>query len=508
MKNRLFTGLFLFTLLMVFFFVSASIDGTQKLLFQQSNEKFSEVREKILKAVDSEKIPSMAVAAAKNGKIIWEEGFGWTDREKQIKATEHTMYSLASISKPITSTGLMILLERGLVKLDDPVNKLIAPAKLTAFEGNAEDATVKHLLNHTSGLPLHYTFFYEDEPYSKPSMKESISRYGILVHPPGYTYQYANFGFGIIDHIISQVSGQSYSDFMKKEVFLPLGMTHTSIDIGPGLEQFAAARYDNEKDPIPFYTFDHPGASAVFSSAHDLVRFGMFHLKDKLPDQKQILKDETLDLMHYEGSLSSAEGGYKLGWGFSRDYYGYASLSHGGGMPGVSTTLRIFPEDDIAIVVLTNMGNLLQGEIADDIAGVLLPEFTENKKKARKRRMNIPKPYSPIKELVGEWEGKIMTYEGEVPVEMNFQDDGDIHIKLNRLPKTLLNTIRFEDDWLTGRFEGTIPTGDGKLHEHNIFLRMKLKDKKLNGYATVQTTTKRTYWGISSYICLNKIEGK
>ncbi|MFC1726461.1 serine hydrolase domain-containing protein [candidate division KSB1 bacterium] len=506
MKNRLFSGIFIIGLLSVFVFLSASFDRVEESRVQVKSEKFSEVREKIISAVNRGRIPSMAVAVSKGGIIIWEEGFGWADLQKQIKATAHTMYSLASISKPITATGLMILLERGLVKLDDPVNKLISPAALRAFEGKAEDATVKHLLNHTSGLPLHYTFFYEDEPYSKPPMPESISRYGILVHPPGEIYQYANFGFGIIDFIISRVSKENYTDFMKKEVFLPLGMTHTSIDIGPGLEQYAAVRYDNDKDPIPFYTFDHPGASAVFSSAHDLVRFGMFHLKDKLPGQKQILKDETLDLMHYEGDISSAEGGYKLGWGFNKDNYGYPSLSHGGGMPGVSTSLKIFPTEDIAIVVLNNIGSPLGGAISDDIAGILLPEFSENKRKARRKPMNIPKPYSPTEELIGQWEGKIVTYQGEVPVEINFQEDGDINIKLNKSLKTILNGINFELNWFTGQFEGTIPTDDARMYEHNIFLRMKLKDKKLSGYATAQTTTKRLYWGLSSYISLTKEE--
>ncbi len=66
---------------------------------------------------------------------------------------------------------------------------------------------------------------------------------------------------------------------MRQEVFVKLGMTRTSIGIGPGLEHYQAARYDENGAPLPFYDFDHPGASAVFSSAHDLVRFGMFHLK-------------------------------------------------------------------------------------------------------------------------------------------------------------------------------------------------------------------------------------
>ena len=114
---------------------------------------------------------------------------------------------------------------------------------------------------------------------------------------PGERYQYSNLGYGILDHVITRVSGRSYADFMREEVFQPLGLTHTSVNIGPGLEKHQAIRYGTDGLPIPFYDFDHPGGSAVYASAHDLVRFGMFHLKAHLPDQKAILKDQTIDEM-------------------------------------------------------------------------------------------------------------------------------------------------------------------------------------------------------------------
>ncbi len=79
----------------------------------------------------------------KDGVIIWEEGFGWADRENRIPADEHTMYSLASISKPITTTGLMILMERGELDLDTPINDYLGDAKLKAWVGDPNDATVR-----------------------------------------------------------------------------------------------------------------------------------------------------------------------------------------------------------------------------------------------------------------------------------------------------------------------------------------------------------------------------
>ena len=97
----------------------------------QETEQFEPVRQRIAKALADTNVPSIAVAVARDGKIIWEQGFGWADRENRVPASEHTLYSLASISKPITATGLMVLKERGKIDLDKPVNDYLGEAKLT-----------------------------------------------------------------------------------------------------------------------------------------------------------------------------------------------------------------------------------------------------------------------------------------------------------------------------------------------------------------------------------------
>jgi Beta-lactamase len=165
------------------------------------------------------------------------------------------------------------------------------------------------------------------------SSDETIARYGILVNPPGEVFEYSNLGFGILDHIVTRASGMDYADYMRQQVFIPLGMMRTSVGIAPGLEPYAAQRYDSRQRPMPFYDFNHRGAGAVYASAHDLVRFGMFHLKDHLSDQHAILKDETIDLMHRP--VPPAE--YGFGWAVTADDNGYLRYSHTGGMPGVAT---------------------------------------------------------------------------------------------------------------------------------------------------------------------------
>ncbi|MGQ0715631.1 MAG: serine hydrolase domain-containing protein, partial [Gemmatimonadaceae bacterium] len=330
--------------------------------------RFDSVRAFIRRTMEENAVPSIAVAVARNGEIIWEEGFGWADLEGKVAATPHTMYSLASISKPITATAIMTLVERGTVELDQPVNHYLGTGKLTGLAGDARGATVRRVMSHTAGLPLHYQFFYQTGGYARPSMDETIGRYGILAITPGEVFEYSNLGYGVLDHVIARMSGQSYAEYMRAAVFRPLGMTRTSVDIDAGLGPYAAQRYDSKQRPIPFYTFDHPGGSAVYASAHDLVRFGIFHLKHRLRDQRRILADSTIDVMQRVHTPDTTDFGYGLGWGLTKDENSYRVVSHSGGMPGVSTVLKLYPSENVAIVALANKNGPAPFRIAEEIA--------------------------------------------------------------------------------------------------------------------------------------------
>src|SRR3954471_8133903 len=102
-----------------------------------SADSFARVRELIRAQLTDHALPSLAVAVAHDGVIVWEEGFGWADRANRIPATPHTLYSLASISKPITATGLMILQQRGLLDLDHPIDEYLGDTKVNARVGSA-----------------------------------------------------------------------------------------------------------------------------------------------------------------------------------------------------------------------------------------------------------------------------------------------------------------------------------------------------------------------------------
>ncbi|MBI2616497.1 MAG: beta-lactamase family protein [Gemmatimonadetes bacterium] len=469
-------------------------------------DRFDPVRAAIRRVMDSTGVPAIAVALAQNGRITWEEGFRWADREKRVPATEHTMFSLASISKPITATGLMRMVEEGKVDLDAPANRYLGLGKLTGLGGDADQATVRRVMSHTAGLPLHYTFYYAGLDYGEPTMDEAIARYGIVVYPPGQAYQYSNLGYGIVDHIIERVSGVPYADYLRTRVFAPLGLTRMSVHVGPGLEPYVAQRYDPQLRPIPFYDFDHDGGSAVWASAHDLVRFGMFHLKERLPDQQRILADSTIDLMHRSATPPSAGGEYGLGWG-SVNEFGFRRVNHTGGMPGVATILAIYPSERTAVVVLANQAATPYERILQEILSVAFPlRYADSLRlrRAQPPRLAETPRFTPPAELAGEWTGTLRTWQRTLRFKLTFQPDGDVQAQVGDNAPALVNGARWANGVLTGRFTGTISTPDASRHRHSVLLQLRLLDGKLKGQASAQTTDEPVYFALTSYVELGK----
>jgi len=473
------------------------------------DNRLNRVKARIIRDVSEGKVPSLSVALAKNGEVIWEEAFGWANKEKRIKATPHTMYPLGSISKPFTATGFMTLVKKGLIHLDDPVEDYLGSLKLTAYEGDAKDATVKRVLNHTSGLTEYYNNFFMDEPYPCTGIEETIRRYGFLITPPGEIAQYSNMGYGIIGYIISKISKKSYAQFMKEEVFLPLNLTHTTFGIEKGKEQHAAISYDGRGFPIPSYISPTQGNSGIYSSAHDLIRFGMFHLKDHLTDQKQILNDNDLQKMHSEWDPKAMylDDYYGLGWIIDEEWNGYHVIYHHGGDAGVNTTLFLIPSEDLAVTVLCNANSMVPFQVCDDIVSAILPEFAENLKKRRqaagekkeKRKVDIPVKY------IGEWKGKIKTYEGDINVRMIIQNDGDCHITLDGQPGTPVQHVGYSNFSIHGIFNGKIPTKDTGRHPYIVQLFAVSRGDRLSGRVTASAKRKGyDAYNLSYYIELKK----
>ncbi|HEX4382499.1 MAG TPA: serine hydrolase domain-containing protein [Myxococcales bacterium] len=426
-----------------------------------------------------QQVPSISIAVAKGDKILWEESFGYADRERQILATPDTSYSLASISKPITGTALFTLVKTGKLDLDKPINDYLGAAKLRARIGDAGAATVRRVANHSAGLPEHFQFFYENEPWRVPSADETILRFGNLFAPPGERFEYSNLGYGVLSSLISRLSGKTFGGYLRQEVFLPLGMTHSSLEPMP----FQAVRYGVDGLPIPWYETDHEGASAIFASAHDLVRFGQFNAKAHLRDQKAILSDAELDALHAPTMDEGNGKGYGAGWETSSGS-GYTTLAHTGGMPGVATELRVVPAEKLVVVVLCNSeAYQLTHEIADRIMASQLPRF----KPERRMPPGQYDAFAPPKELLGTWKGRVSTYSGDIPFIITIPETGDVHVKLGEKLTALLNRAHLSKaGQLRGIFTGNLGLEEELRRPHILGLNLNLRGNVLNGEITTR----------------------
>ena len=467
-----------------------------------SADPFEAVRKRIHEAIDDGKTPSIAVAVSRGSEIVWEEAFGWANREKNIAATPRTPYSLASISKPITATGLMILVERGKVRLDQPINRYLGKAKLRGGIGDPARATVRRVASHTAGLPLHYHFFQVDEAFRRPSMEDTIRRYGVLVTKPGERYQYANLGYGILDYVIERISGKKYPVFMDQEVFAPLGLGDTFIPTEPDEAHERAVRY-HDSQPLPFYDFDHRGASAVFSSAHDLVRFGMFHLWMGSEGARPVLSRRSIKRMRKPVTVRPNGGSYAIGWEIS-DQRGVRTVGHHGSMSGVSTSLLLIPSLKAAVVVLSNTHTSLAVSLSREIADVLLGarSLEEAPRQTGKNDGNPAglneSPSFPGR-VTGFWKGRIETYQDTLPLKIWLTPAGKAEAQVGDQPRAEVLRAAFKGGRLEAAIKGDVGTPDAGRRRYLLVLDLKLRGDVLNGSATALSTPGRPLGNALSY---------
>jgi CubicO group peptidase (beta-lactamase class C family) len=467
------------------------------------SDRYAAVRDYIRSQLVTTSVPSIAVAVFRDGRIDWEQGFGWADREGRVEATPDTMYSLASISKSFTATGLMVLAAQNRIDLDKPINDYLGDGKLTVRIGNPADATVRSVANHTSGLPFHAQFFYSDEPYRRPPMDLTILRYGNLIDRPGAHYNYSNLGYGILGEVLAHQSHENYGDFMRESVFLPLGLTRTSVDVPEALKPYVAARYEINGTRLPYYDTDHPGASEVWSSAHDLIRFAAFHLRAHLSDQKQILDDAHLEAMHVT-SANDANESYGLGFVTSTNN-GNRVIGHSGAMPGVATQMLLVPDKGIAIVVLCNTwASGVVDDIATHIAKALLPDW---KTPPETRRPAPPeKPFVPPATLTGKWVGYIAIPEGELPIVLNLRADGFMSAIVGHGLPTLINNPEVQDGNFTGEMATALETKDTQRFKYTVRISLRNEGDRLYGgaVALADLTDQRFTAGLTYWIDLSR----
>ncbi|MAM71796.1 MAG: hypothetical protein CMP91_11715 [Gammaproteobacteria bacterium] len=455
-----------------------------------SEISFLSIREMIETALVERNIPSVSVSVAHKGLIIWEESFGWADRENEIKASPDTVYSIASLTKPMTATAIMTLENSGAVLLDSPIENFISPELLTFHEGSSQDVTIKQVLQHTSGLPQYFNYFYDDETDEVKAIEEVLQNFGTIVWSPGNEFVYSNLGYGLLGSVIETVSSKSLSTYMKDDVFVPLDMKKTVFD--PDSELGIAVKYDHDGNIIPFMRTDTPGSGSAYASVHDLIKFGMFHLNGEVDNQIQIIDNPTIKEMQqapigisYPDSVSTR---YGLGWFLGETPEGVQVVMHEGGWTGASAMLKLIPSEDLAVAVTMNVFdsefiNLLTDEIlatalpdSDLIPGSIYPDSTES-----------------FVLQNGRYSGEITMSEQTVPISIEKSDDMGLYAFIGDSPSPDPVSLRIIPDFvprLPGHFLASLPVSlndeNAQRRPHDIFLELKLTDNGMEGTATAR----------------------
>lgn len=461
-----------------------------------SDARFAKVGELIASELGQRNIPSVSIAVSRKGRVVWEQSFGWADRERHIKASPDTVYSLASTTKPMTATALMVLARAGKVDLDLPVERYIGQGRLTVYEGSARDVTIRRLLHHTAGLPQHFNYFYADEPNRPRALEETIRRFAIIVRPPGEVFQYANLGMAIIGHVIARVSGKPLATFMEEDVYQPLGMTSAAFDPDLSHSGRIAVEYDHRGAVVPFHTCDTPGAGNGYASVRDLIRFGMFHLKDHLKGQRRILDDAAIDKMQTEkdGAWHRAGGdeAYGLGWFVGETTDGKRVVWHEGGWTGASAMLKLVPSEDVAVAVLMNVFDTeFVSRVTEEAIGAVLPGYAVRGSQAERLEASTAPPSFDLP--AGTYSGEIRAFERAIPLILEKINGGETQARIGdpasspRRVRDVPAVVPRERGQILVFFPGPLGDEDSKRYRHNIVLDLRWAGDELVGTASAMT---------------------
>ena len=280
----------------------------------------------------------------------------------------------------------MQLWEQGNFDLDDPVNPHLKGLKVQHDDLNAPQITFRHLLTHTSGVGETRNYADLAKPVvglaAKPETRILLMREyykGKLRAEtyPGMKWAYANHAFAILAQLIEDISGEPFADYMRKHVFEPLGMQNSEYFLSEKVRDSLAQGYQlkgHRFEEVHYLRLNTPGCGGIFSNVKDMCKYTAALMNGGENENGRILQPETLKLMMtpQTGSVID-ERVFKMGLAFMIEDFGpHQAVEHGGGWPGFISSMRVVPEEDLAVLVFTNSSNSAPGTIASDLVHMLL----------------------------------------------------------------------------------------------------------------------------------------
>ncbi len=305
---------------------------------------------------------------AEKGKVLYKKSFGNSNEETTQLLNENSIFDLASVSKQFTAMSIMILHEKGKLNLNDKMSKFIP--ELSFYEG----ITIKHLLNHTSGLPDYMELFEKIFDKSKIATNNDVitifaQRQPKLHFLPNSKHEYSNTGYALLASIIERASGETYPKFLKKVIFKPLGMTNTFVNtrrLAPkeisnyaygyvysdSLKKYALPD-DLKETKYVIWLDGVVGDGGVNSTVNDLFKWDRALYKNNL-----LSKKGTEEMFSATTLNDNTQVKYGYGWQIDNDSEFGKIVSHGGGWPGYVTSISRHITHDKTIIILKNHDNI------------------------------------------------------------------------------------------------------------------------------------------------------
>lgn len=320
------------------------------------------IEQRIASIATTLSLPSVATAVVSADSIIWESYTGLADVENGVAANDETIYTVASISKLVTATAVMQLVEQNQIDLDADINHYLG---FSARSPNFNDTpiTTRMLLTHRAGLSapasgVDANFYVPFQEETAPQLGTWIENY--LQQPvawiqsgPGATENYSNHGAALLGHIVAQVSGMDFREYCKQFIFEPLGMNSTSFNLADLDESKMAVPYHN--GPYTQYSVPYYPATTVKTSISDFSKFVRLYLNHGTYDGTQILQRETVTEMLRPQNANSSLG--FLWWTYNQGWKG-----HGGAYYGSTTFMDLNLGQNKGVIVFTN---ITQWHLAD-----------------------------------------------------------------------------------------------------------------------------------------------
>ncbi len=317
--------------------------------------------------------PGGAIGIMKDGQIIYSKAFGLASLEYLVPNTPQTIFNTGSVSKQLTAMGIVKLEDQGKLSFDDDVRKYVP--ELPDF---GKTITIRHLMHHTSGLrSLHALFalagWRGDDSRTNEDLNRIIQLQKELNFEPGSQYTYCNTGYMLMVNIIEKVAGQKFTDYMKSEIFDPLGMHQTYVEdqYSRIVPHNATSYYSGDDFSRAVEYWGYVGSGNMHSTTDDLLNWLKNFYKPQPGWESAFKKMLTKDPFN-DGTPNNYAFGVTVA-----AHLGYNRVSHGGAIGGFRAFSSVYPEQQLSIVVLTNFSRGNPGGKATQIAKILLGENQE-----------------------------------------------------------------------------------------------------------------------------------